>query len=62
MGFASGGMQNIPRDRSKHDAILPSNCKHPCSYGYGRAFCWPCTKDIVDEHRKKKELKPAPAH
>lgn len=32
----------------------PSNCKHECPYGYGRSFCFPCYKKIMEDHRKKK--------
>ena len=29
----------------------PCNCKHECPYGKDRAFCFPCMKNIVEEHR-----------
>lgn len=58
------GTQNIPKDRSSRATITPLNCKHPCPYGHGYTFCWPCKKDIIDDLRKKKsekELKTSPA-
>ena len=32
----------------------PCNCKHECPYGKDRAFCFPCMKKIVEEHRVAK--------
>lgn len=32
----------------------PVNCNHECPYGYGRSFCFPCYKNIMDDHRQKK--------
>ncbi len=29
----------------------PCNCDHECCYGKDRAFCFPCMKKIVEEHR-----------
>ena len=30
--------------------IKPQNCKTPCPYGVGKAFCFPCMGKIMDEH------------
>ncbi len=32
----------------------PCNCKTECSYGYNRAFCFPCMAKILNEHRAAK--------
>lgn len=32
----------------------PVNCDHECPYGYGRSFCFPCYKNIMEDHRQKK--------
>ena len=32
----------------------PGNCDHECPYGYGRSFCFPCYKNIIEDHRQKK--------
>lgn len=32
----------------------PVNCNHECPYGYGRSFCFPCYKNIMDDHKQKK--------
>ena len=38
-------------------AANPVNCRVKCPYGHDRAFCFPCYKKIMEEHRaaKKKE-------
>ena len=33
----------------------PCNCKHECPYGKDRAFCFPCMKNIMEEHRAAKK-------
>lgn len=33
----------------------PKNCRSECPYGHDRAFCFPCYKKIMDEHRKAKK-------
>lgn len=30
----------------------PVNCKHPCPYGKGRAFCFPCMERLVATMKK----------
>ena len=35
----------------------PLNCKNPCPYGYGRAFCFPCMKKILGQDAEKSEPK-----
>ena len=35
----------------KEPLAHPKNCKNECPYGYGRAFCWPCMKKIMGEHK-----------
>lgn len=32
----------------------PVNCDHECPYGDGRSFCFPCYKNIMEDHRQKK--------
>ena len=32
----------------------PVNCDHERPYGYGRSFCFPCYKNIMEDHRQKK--------
>ncbi len=32
----------------------PCNCKHECPYGKDKAFCFPCMKKIMEEHRAVK--------
>ena len=32
----------------------PVNCDHECPYGYGRSVCFPCYKNIMEDHRQKK--------
>lgn len=32
----------------------PVNCNHECPYGYGRSFCFPCYKNIMEDYRQKK--------
>ena len=34
--------------------VTPVNCKHPCCYGMGRPFCFPCLQDIVKDEREKR--------
>ena len=34
----------------------PVNCDHECPYGYGRSFCFPCYKNIMEDHRQKKNV------
>lgn len=33
----------------------PANCKEECPYGYDRAYCFPCMKKIVEEHKAAKK-------
>lgn len=33
----------------------PCNCKQECPYGKDRAFCFPCMKNIMEEHRASKK-------
>ena len=39
--------ENISLVGQKLPLPLPMNCKTPCCYGYGRAFCFPCYADIT---------------
>lgn len=32
----------------------PANCREECPYGYNRAFCFPCYRKIMEEHRAAK--------
>ncbi|OON87419.1 hypothetical protein BXO88_03860 [Oribacterium sp. C9] len=34
----------------------PRNCDHECPYGHGRAFCWPCMKTVIADHKSAKKL------
>ena len=36
-------------------AATPVNCKEACPYGHDRAFCFPCYKKIMEEHRAAKK-------
>ena len=31
----------------------PQNCEHPCCYGQGRPFCWPCMQNLLKEQAGK---------
>ena len=48
------------KEASRHSSapkigpVTPCNCKHPCPYGNGRSYCWPCYKNIMAEHREKR--------
>ena len=33
----------------------PVNCNDECPYGYDKAFCFPCMKKIMEEHRAAKK-------
>ena len=39
---------------AKEPIAHPVNCDHECPYGYGRSFCFPCYKNIIEDHRQKK--------
>lgn len=39
---------------AKEPVAHPCNCRHECPYGYGKSFCFPCYKNIMEEHRRKK--------
>ena len=46
-----------PNIGAKEPLAHPCNCDHECPYGYDRAFCFPCMKKIMAEHREKREKK-----
>lgn len=54
--FNDEGMDGIPAAAPIHK-IVPVNCSHPCCYGMGHAFCFPCMKILVPQHHK-----PSPAN
>ena len=39
---------------AKEPIAHPKNCRTECSYGYDRAFCFPCMAKIMNEHRAAK--------
>lgn len=53
--FNKNGISRVPHSvEPKIGPVIPCNCKHPCAYGNGRTFCFPCYQNIVAEHREKK--------
>lgn len=53
--FNREGITRVPSDRSPLiGSVKPVNCSHPCPYGNNHAYCWPCYKKIMDEHKAKK--------
>ena len=38
------GTESVPK---------PQNCEHPCCYGKGRSFCWPCMQKLLKEQAGK---------
>jgi|GEM_PF-4527941 len=54
MSFYRGGRSTIPKGGADAPSPTPCNCKHPCCYGRGTSFCWPCMKDIMEEFNNKK--------
>ena len=51
--FNKNGISRVPQSvLPKLGLVTPCNCKHPCPYGNGRSFCFPCYKNIVAEHRE----------
>ena len=46
-----GNMTPIPVGNLK-----PHNCKHPCPYGKGTTFCFPCMAKIMEEHKERREV------
>lgn len=39
---------------AKEPVAHPCNCSKECPYGYGRSFCFPCYKNIMEDHRQKR--------
>lgn len=34
--------------RQPEPSARPCNCDHPCIYGKGSDFCWPCMKEMME--------------
>ncbi len=50
--FNKNGISRVPHSVApKIGLVTPCNCKHPCTYGNGRTFCFPCYQNIIAEHR-----------
>lgn len=46
--FNRNGLTRIPHGAaSESGSITPCNCCHLCSYGRGKAFCFPCYQKLV---------------
>ncbi len=41
----------------KEPTAHPTNCRIQCSYGMGKTFCFPCMKEILEEHKALKAKK-----
>lgn len=51
--FNKNDISRVPHSvASKLDPVKPCNCKHPCPYGNGRTFCFPCYKNLVAASRE----------
>ena len=45
-------MESVPEPVDRKSLIShPVNCKSECPYGRDRAFCFPCMKKILEEHK-----------
>lgn len=46
--FNKNGISRVPYSVSpKLGPVTPCNCSHPCYYGNGRTFCFPCYQKLV---------------
>lgn len=52
------GFYNDSCTGKKEPIAHPKNCKTECSYGYGRAFCFPCMAKIMADHKAYKNTPP----
>lgn len=63
--FNKEDIARVPHDRAPLlGPVTPCNCKQTCPYGNGKSFCWPCYKNLMDEHRAakaKNSMQAAPA-
>jgi|GEM_PF-1625122 len=48
-------IQKTPPKKYLPPVAYPVNCSHPCCYGHGHPFCFPCMKKILEEHRKNRK-------
>ncbi|WP_049945833.1 recombinase family protein [Butyrivibrio sp. LC3010] len=52
--FNKDGISRVPHSVSpKLGPVTPCNCSHPCPYGNGRTFCFPCYQKLVADSRSK---------
>jgi hypothetical protein len=60
--FNENGISGVPHDRAPIlGPVTPINCKHPCPYGNGKTFCWPCYQKIMNEYSDVKAKNEAQA-
>ena len=50
--FNKSGISRVPHSVApKLGPVTPCNCSHPCFYGNGRSFCFPCYQKLVADSR-----------
>ena len=50
--FDKNGISRVPHSVApKLGPVTPCNCSHPCPYGNGRTFCFPCYQKLVADSR-----------
>ena len=50
--FNRNDITRIPHGAaSETGPLTPCNCSHPCPYGNGRSFCFPCYQKLVADSR-----------
>lgn len=53
--FKHNGISRVPHSvEPKLGPVTPCNCSHPCPYGKGRNFCFPCYRKLMEAHRANK--------
>ena len=55
--IGTGKMDSIPPAFPTKTA-MPRNCLHPCCYGRGRDYCFPCYKKLKGKNEKYREITP----
>lgn len=53
--FAKNDITRIPHGTSAEiGPVTPCNCSHPCAYGRGKSFCFPCYQILLSGLRGSK--------
>ncbi len=53
--FNRNDITRIPHGAaSETGPLTPCNCSHPCTYGRGKSFCFPCYQSLLNGLRESK--------